>query len=70
MDNNELLKAISDMMDQKLEEQKKDLQKQLKRTEQNIKAEIVESENLVLQEVDDVHRSLIEHENNKRKHIA
>lgn len=84
MESNELLQAISDMMDKKLEpiksdlqslkdEQslmKSDLQKQIKRTERNLKAEIVESENLILQEVDDVHKLLIKHENDNTKHIA
>ena len=70
MDNNELLEAISDMMDQKLEELKKDLLKQIKRTERNLKAEIVESENLILQEVDDVHILLDKHKDDKTKHIA
>ena len=48
METNELLQAISDMMDQKLEELKKDLQNQIKRTERNLKSEIIESENLIL----------------------
>ena len=48
MESNELLQAISDMMDQKLEELKKDLQNQIKRTERNLKSEIIESENLIL----------------------
>lgn len=46
------------------------MEKQIKRTERNLKAEIVESENLILQEVDDVHRLLIKHENDSTKHIA
>lgn len=84
MESNELLQAISDIMDKKLEpiksdlhslkeEQslmKSDLQKQIKRTERNLKAEIVESENLILQEVDDVHKLIIKHESDNTKHIA
>ena len=70
MTDNELLLAISNMMDQKLEDLKKDLQMQIKRTERSLKAEIVESENLILDEVSRVHRILNEHTEDKKKHIA
>ncbi len=70
METNELLQAISDMMDQKLEDLKKDLQKQIKRTERNLKSEIIDSENLILDEVSRVHHILNEHIEDKTKHIA
>lgn len=80
MENSELLQAISDIMDKKLEPINNRLDKmdsrldkverQIKRTERNLKAEIVESENLILLEVDDVHKLLIKHENDNTKHIA
>lgn len=70
MDNKELLQAISDMMDKKLEELKEDLQIQIKRTERNLKSEIIDSENLILEEVSRVHRILNEHKADKTKHIA
>lgn len=80
MENSELLQAISDIMDKKLEPINNRLDKmdsrldkverQIKRTERNLKAEIVERENLILQEVDDVHKLLIKHENDNTKHIA
>ena len=65
MTDNELLLAISNMMDQKLEDLKKDLQMQIKRTERSLKAE-----NLILDEVSRVHRILNEHTEDKKKHIA
>ena len=116
---NELLKAISDMMDQKLdpvkneiqtikgevqtmkgeiqdmkgeiqdmkgeiqdmkgeiqtikEDQaamKSELQMQIKRTEQNLRTEIRESENLILQEVSRVHHILNDHIGNQNVHTA
>lgn len=112
MENNELLQAISNMMDQKLdpvkneiqdmkgeiksikgevqtmkgeiqtikgeiqtikEDQaamKSELQMQIKRTEQNLRAEIRESENLILQEVSRVHHILNDHIENKNVHTA
>ncbi len=113
METNQLLQALSDMMDQKLEpikselqvlekeqsemksdlqtlkkeqsemksdlqalkkeqsEMKSDLQKQIKRTERTLRAEIVESENLILDEVSRVHTILNTHaENNKLHNIA
>ena len=57
-------------MDQKLEDLKKDLQKQIKRTERNLKSEIIDSENLILDEVSRVHHILNEHIEDKTKHIA
>ena len=52
-------------------EMKSDLQKQIKRTERTLRAEIVESENLILDEVSRVHTILNTHaENNKLHNIA
>lgn len=62
-----------DKMDSRLDKVESRLDKverQIKRTERNLKAEIVESENLILLEVDDVHKLLIKHENDNTKHIA
>lgn len=119
MENNELLQAISNMMDQKLdpvkneiqdmkgeiqtikgevqtmkgeiqdmkgeiqdmkgeiqtikEDQaamKSELQMQIKRTEQNLRTEIRESENLILQEVSRVHHILNDHIGNQNVHTA
>lgn len=98
MENNELLQAISNMMDQKLdpiksdvqmikeeqaamkgdiqaikEEQtamKSDLQMQMKCAERNLRAEIIESENLILQEVSRVHHILNDHIENRNVHTA
>ena len=70
METNELLQAISDIMDQKLEPIKSELQKQIKRTERNLKSEIIDSENLILDEVSRVHHILNEHIEDKTKHIA
>ncbi len=84
MENNELLQAISDMMDKKLEpikediqslrneqvQMKSDLERQIKRTERSLKAEIVESENLILDEVSRVHNILNEHRADKSVHTA
>ena len=53
-----------------LEDLKKDLQKQIKRTERNLKSEIIDSENLILDEVSRVHHILNEHIEDKTKHIA
>ena len=44
------------------------LEKQIKRTERTLKFEIVESENLILEEVSRVHRILNEHEKNNNLH--
>ena len=73
MDTNELLQAISDMMDQKLEpinERLDRLEMQVKRSERNLKADIIESENLILEEVSRVHHILIDHVNDKSVHTA
>lgn len=84
MENNELLQAISNMIDKKLEpikediqslrneqaQMKSDLERQIKRTERSLKAEIVESENLILDEVSRVHNILNEHRENKSVHTA
>ena len=112
MENNELLQAISDMIDKKLEpikediqslrndnisikediqslrndnisikediqslrneqaQMKSDLERQIKRTERSLKAEIVESENLILDEVSRVHNILNQHRADKSVHTA
>lgn len=46
------------------------LERQIKRTERTLKAEIINSENLILDEVSRVHRILNEHAKDKTKHIA
>lgn len=46
------------------------VEKQVKHTERVLENAIRESENLILQEVDDVHKLLIEHKNDDTKHIA
>ena len=46
------------------------LERQIKRTERTLKAEIIDSENLILDEVSRVHRILNEHAKDKTKHIA
>ena len=70
MDNKELLTAISDFMDQKIDSLRNDLEKKIENSEKNSKRELVKSENLILKEVDDVHRLLIEHDKDHTKHIA
>ena len=112
MGNNELLLAISEMMDQKLEpiisdvqdlkgdvqdlkgdvqvlkddvqnlkddvqvlrngqaQMKEELERQIGHTERSLKAEIVESENLILEEVSRVHRFLIAHIQDRSVHTA
>ena len=46
------------------------LERQIKRKERTLKAEIIDSENLILDEVSRVHRILNEHAKDKTKHIA
>lgn len=101
METNELLQAISNIIDQKLEpinsrldkmddrfdkiESRLDkmddrfdgvdsrldrLEKQIKRTERTLKAEIVESENIILEEVSRVHHILNDHIADKNVHTA
>lgn len=80
METNELLQSISDMMDQKLEpihtrldkvdSRLDELEEQIKHTEQNLRKEIVKSENLILDEVSRVHHILNEHIADKNVHIA
>ena len=49
---------------------KSELQMQIKRTEQNLRTEIRESENLILQEVSRVHHILNDHIGNQNVHTA
>lgn len=87
MDSNELLLAISSMMDQKLEpiysrlghvEERLDqmdsrlynVEKQLVQTEGSLRAALVESENLILEEVSRVHNILNAHRENRSIHMA
>ena len=64
---NERLDKVDERFDKvderfdKVDERFNKVEKQIRRTERNLKAEIVESENLILQEVDDVHKLLDKH---------
>ena len=49
---------------------KSDLQMQIKRTERSLKAEIIDSENLILDEVSRVHHLLNNHIADKSVHTA
>lgn len=60
------LDARLDKVDERLD----NLERQIKRTERTLKAEIIDSENLILDEVSRVHRILNEHAKDKTKHIA
>lgn len=55
-----------DKVDSRLDE----LEEQIKHTEQNLRKEIVKSENLILDEVSRVHHILNEHIADKNVHIA
>ncbi len=73
---NEDLKAIADLIQpindrlDKMDDRLDNLEVQIKRTERNLKHEIIESENLILDEVERVHHILDKHKEDKTVHTA